>query len=157
MTENAGERVAPPSPDIVIITRHVPVRAVHGGNARTSACSSWTTCRPRLLPDELRNLARPRVPRGRRQRGHRVDWRRGVVSTDLGPRSPHSARGEAAAWLRMAVRRGVRRVLVQRFDNVRKAGTPCRAGTILDGIIARARACCARSVSTPDIVSNVLA
>src|ERR1700747_2618146 len=131
MTENAGERVTPGIPDIVIIT------GMSGAGRSTAAKSledlGWfvvDNLPPALLPTML-DLADRASLAGI---AAIVDVRSRAVSTDLNSAlSSLAARGVAPPVLSLEASDPV---LVQRFENVRRPHPMQGAGTILDGITA---------------------
>ena len=131
MTENAGERVAPGTPDIVIIT------GMSGAGRSTAAKSledlGWfvvDNLPPALLPTML-DLADRASLAGV---AAIVDVRSRAFSTDLKTAiSSLGARGVSPHVLFLETSDAV---LVQRFENVRRPHPMQGAGTILDGIKA---------------------
>jgi RNase adapter protein RapZ len=131
MTENAGERVVPGIPDIVIIT------GMSGAGRSTAAKSledlGWfvvDNLPPGLLPTML-DLADRASLQGV---AAIVDVRSRAFSTDLKSAiSSLGARGVAPHVLFLVASDAV---LVQRFENVRRPHPMQGAGTIIDGIAA---------------------
>ena len=131
MTENAGERVMPGRPDIVIIT------GMSGAGRSTAAKSledlGWyvvDNLPPALLPTMLdladrASLAGVAAIVDVRSRAFSTDLKSAVSSLGARGVSPHVLFLEASDA-----------VLVQRFENVRRPHPMQGAGTILDGIKA---------------------
>jgi len=131
MTENAGERVMPGRPDIVIIT------GMSGAGRSTAAKSledlGWyvvDNLPPALLPTMLdladrASLAGVAAIVDVRSRAFSTDLKSAVSSLGARGVSPHVVFLEASDA-----------VLVQRFENVRRPHPMQGAGTILDGIKA---------------------
>ena len=131
MTENAGERVTPGIPDIVIIT------GMSGAGRSTAAKSledlGWfvvDNLPPALLPTML-DLA-DRASLG--GIAAIVDVRSRAFSTDL--KSAISSLGARGVAPHVLFLEASDPVLVQRFENVRRPHPMQGAGTILDGIKA---------------------
>jgi len=131
MTENAGERVAPGTPDIVIIT------GMSGAGRSTAAKSledlGWfvvDNLPPALLPTML-DLADRASLAGI---AAIVDVRSRAFSTDL--KSAISSLGARGVAPHVLFLEASDPVLVQRFENVRRPHPMQGAGTILDGIKA---------------------
>ncbi|HEX4292241.1 MAG TPA: RNase adapter RapZ [Trebonia sp.] len=131
MTENAGERVTPGIPDIVIIT------GMSGAGRSTAAKSledlGWfvvDNLPPALLPTML-DLA-DRASLG--GIAAIVDVRSRAFSTDL--KSAISSLGARGVSPHVLFLEASDPVLVQRFENVRRPHPMQGAGTILDGIKA---------------------
>ena len=131
MTENAGERVVPGIPDIVIIT------GMSGAGRSTAAKSledlGWfvvDNLPPALLPTML-DLADRASLAGV---AAIVDVRSRAFSTDL--KSAISSLGARGVSPHVLVLEASDAVLVQRFENVRRPHPMQGAGTILDGIKA---------------------
>jgi UPF0042 nucleotide-binding protein len=131
MSENAGERVVPGIPDIVIITGM-------SGAGRTSAAKSledlgWfvvDNLPPALLPTML-DLADRASLAGI---AAIVDVRSRAFSTDL--KSAVSSLGARGVTPHVVFLEASDAVLVQRFENVRRPHPMQGTGTILDGIKA---------------------
>jgi UPF0042 nucleotide-binding protein len=131
MTENAGERVTPGTPDIVIIT------GMSGAGRSTAAKSledlGWfvvDNLPPALLPTMLdladrASLAGIAAIVDVRSRAFSTDLKTAISSLGARGVSPHVLFLEASDA-----------VLVQRFENVRRPHPMQGAGTILDGIKA---------------------
>ena len=131
MTENAGERVTPGIPDIVIIT------GMSGAGRSTAAKSledlGWfvvDNLPPALLPTMLdladrASLAGIAAIVDVRSRAFSTDLKTAISSLGARGVSPHVLFLEASDS-----------VLVQRFENVRRPHPMQGAGTILDGIKA---------------------
>jgi UPF0042 nucleotide-binding protein len=131
MTENAGERVVPGIPDIVIIT------GMSGAGRSTAAKSledlGWfvvDNLPPALLPTML-DLADRASLAGV---AAIVDVRSRAFSTDL--KSAISSLGARGVSPHVLFLEASDAVLVQRFENVRRPHPMQGAGTILDGIKA---------------------
>jgi UPF0042 nucleotide-binding protein len=131
MTENAGERVTPGIPDIVIIT------GMSGAGRSTAAKSledlGWfvvDNLPPALLPTML-DLADRASLAGI---AAIVDVRSRAFSTDL--KSAISSLGARGVSPHVLFLEASDPVLVQRFENVRRPHPMQGAGTILDGIKA---------------------
>ncbi len=131
MTENAGERVTPGTPDIVIIT------GMSGAGRSTAAKSledlGWfvvDNLPPALLPTML-DLADRASLAGI---AAIVDVRSRAFSTDL--KSAISSLGARGVAPHVLFLEASDAVLVQRFENVRRPHPMQGAGTILDGITA---------------------
>jgi RNase adapter protein RapZ len=131
MTENAGERVVPGIPDIVIIT------GMSGAGRSTAAKSledlGWfvvDNLPPALLPTML-DLA-DRASLG--GVAAIVDVRSRAFSTDL--KSAISSLGARGVSPHVLFLEASDSVLVQRFENVRRPHPMQGAGTIIDGITA---------------------
>jgi RNase adapter protein RapZ len=131
MTENAGERVKPGIPDIVIIT------GMSGAGATTAAKSledlGWyvvDNLPPALLPTML-DLADRASLAGV---AAIVDVRSRAFSTDL--KSAVSSLGARGVTPHVVFLEASDAVLVQRFENVRRPHPMQGSGTILDGIAA---------------------
>jgi UPF0042 nucleotide-binding protein len=131
MTENAGERVVPGVPDIVIIT------GMSGAGRSTAAKSledlGWFVVEnlpPALLPTML-DLADRASLAGV---AAIIDVRSRAFSTDL--KSAISSLGARGVSPRVLFLEAGDRALVQRFENVRRPHPMQGAGTILDGIKA---------------------
>jgi RNase adapter protein RapZ len=131
MTENAGERVTPGVPDIVIIT------GMSGAGRSTGAKSledlGWfvvDNLPPALLPTML-DLADRASLAGI---AAIVDVRSRAFSTDL--KSAISSLGARGVAPHVLFLEASDQVLVQRFENVRRPHPMQGAGTILDGIAA---------------------
>jgi UPF0042 nucleotide-binding protein len=131
MTENAGERVTPGIPDIVIIT------GMSGAGRSTAAKSledlGWfvvDNLPPALLPTML-DLADRASLAGI---AAIVDVRSRAFSTDL--KSAISSLGARGVSPHVLFLEASDPVLVQRFENVRRPHPMQAAGTILDGIKA---------------------
>jgi RNase adapter protein RapZ len=131
MTENAGERVTPGTPDIVIIT------GMSGAGRSTAAKSledlGWfvvDNLPPALLPTML-DLADRASLAGI---AAIVDVRSRAFSTDL--KSAISSLGARGVAPHVLFLEASDAVLVQRFENVRRPHPMQGAGTILDGINA---------------------
>ena len=131
MTENAGERVTPGIPDIVIIT------GMSGAGRSTAAKSledlGWfvvDNLPPALLPTML-DLADRASLAGI---AAIVDVRSRAFSTDL--KSAISSLGARGVAPHVLFLEASDAVLVQRFENVRRPHPMQGAGTILDGINA---------------------
>ena len=131
MTENAGERVTPGIPDIVIIT------GMSGAGRSTAAKSledlGWfvvDNLPPALLPTML-DLADRASLAGI---AAIVDVRSRAFSTDL--KSAISSLGARGVAPHVLFLEASDAVLVQRFENVRRPHPMQGAGTILDGIKA---------------------
>jgi UPF0042 nucleotide-binding protein len=131
MTENAGERVTPGVPDIVIIT------GMSGAGRSTAAKSledlGWfvvDNLPPALLPTML-DLADRASLAGI---AAIVDVRSRAFSTDL--KSAISSLGARGVAPHVLFLEASDTVLVQRFENVRRPHPMQGAGTILDGINA---------------------
>jgi UPF0042 nucleotide-binding protein len=131
MTENAGERVTPGIPDIVIIT------GMSGAGRSTAAKSledlGWfvvDNLPPALLPTML-DLADRASLAGV---AAIVDVRSRAFSTDL--KSAISSLGARGVSPRVLFLEASDAVLVQRFENVRRPHPMQGAGTIIDGITA---------------------
>jgi UPF0042 nucleotide-binding protein len=131
MTENAGERVTPGIPDIVIIT------GMSGAGRSTAAKSledlGWfvvDNLPPALLPTML-DLA-DRASLG--GIAAIVDVRSRAFSTDL--KSAISSLGARGVAPHVLFLEASDPVLVQRFENVRRPHPMQAAGTIVDGINA---------------------
>ena len=131
MTENAGERVVPGIPDIVIIT------GMSGAGRSTAAKSledlGWfvvDNLPPALLPTML-DLADRASLAGV---AAIVDVRSRAFSTDL--KSAISSLGARGVAPHVLFLEASDAVLVQRFENVRRPHPMQGAGTILDGINA---------------------
>ena len=131
MTENAGERVVPGIPDIVIIT------GMSGAGRSTAAKSledlGWfvvDNLPPALLPTML-DLADRASLAGV---AAIVDVRSRAFSTDL--KSAISSLGARGVSPHVVFLEASDPVLVQRFENVRRPHPMQGAGTILDGIKA---------------------
>jgi RNase adapter protein RapZ len=130
-TENAGERVVPGVPDIVIIT------GMSGAGRSTAARSledlGWfvvDNLPPGLLPTML-DLADRASLAGI---AAIVDVRSRAFSTDL--KSAISSLGQRGVSPHVLFLEASDAVLVQRFENVRRPHPMQGAGTILDGIAA---------------------
>jgi len=131
MSENAGERVVPGIPDIVIITGM-------SGAGRTSAAKSledlgWfvvDNLPPALLPTML-DLADRAYLAGI---AAIVDVRSRAFSTDL--KTAISSLGARGVTPHVVFLEASDAVLVQRFENVRRPHPMQGTGTILDGIKA---------------------
>jgi RNase adapter protein RapZ len=130
-TENAGERVVPGVPDIVIIT------GMSGAGRSTAARSledlGWfvvDNLPPGLLPTML-DLADRASLAGI---AAIVDVRSRAFSTDL--KSAISSLGQRGVSPHVLFLEASDSVLVQRFENVRRPHPMQGAGTILDGITA---------------------
>jgi RNase adapter protein RapZ len=130
-TENAGERVVPGAPDIVIIT------GMSGAGRSTAARSledlGWfvvDNLPPGLLPTML-DLADRASLAGI---AAIVDVRSRAFSTDL--KSAISSLGQRGVSPHVLFLEASDSVLVQRFENVRRPHPMQGAGTILDGIAA---------------------
>jgi RNase adapter protein RapZ len=130
-TENAGERVVPGVPDIVIIT------GMSGAGRSTAARSledlGWfvvDNLPPGLLPTML-DLADRASLAGI---AAIVDVRSRAFSTDL--KSAISSLGQRGVSPHVLFLEASDSVLVQRFENVRRPHPMQGAGTILDGIAA---------------------
>jgi len=131
VTENAGERVTPGAPDIVIIT------GMSGAGRSTAAKSledlGWfvvDNLPPALLPTML-DLADRASLAGV---AAIVDVRSRAFSTDL--KSAISSLGARGVSPHVLFLEASDAVLVQRFENVRRPHPMQGAGTILDGIKA---------------------
>jgi UPF0042 nucleotide-binding protein len=131
MTENAGERVLPGAPDIVIIT------GMSGAGRSTAAKSledlGWFVVEnlpPALLPTML-DLADRASLAGV---AAIIDVRSRAFSTDL--KSAISSLGARGVSPRVLFLEASDPALVQRFENVRRPHPMQGAGTILDGIKA---------------------
>ena len=131
MTENAGERVMPGVPDIVIIT------GMSGAGRSTAAKSledlGWFVVEnlpPALLPTML-DLADRASLAGV---AAIIDVRSRAFSTDL--KSAISSLGARGVSPRVLFLEASDPALVQRFENVRRPHPMQGAGTILDGIKA---------------------
>jgi UPF0042 nucleotide-binding protein len=131
MTENAGERVMPGIPDIVIIT------GMSGAGSTTAAKSledlGWyvvDNLPPALLPTML-DLADRASLAGV---AAIVDVRSRAFSTDL--KSAVSSLGARGVTPHVLFLEASDPVLVRRFENVRRPHPMQGAGTILDGIKA---------------------
>jgi UPF0042 nucleotide-binding protein len=131
VTENAGERVTPGIPDIVIIT------GMSGAGRSTAAKSledlGWfvvDNLPPALLPTML-DLADRASLAGI---AAIVDVRSRAFSTDL--KSAISSLGARGVAPHVVFLEASDAVLVQRFENVRRPHPMQGAGTILDGITA---------------------
>ena len=131
MTENAGERVTPGIPDIVIIT------GMSGAGSTTAAKSledlGWyvvDNLPPALLPTML-DLADRASLAGV---AAIVDVRSRAFSTDL--KTAVSSLGARGVTPHVLFLEASDAVLVQRFENVRRPHPTQGAGTILDGIKA---------------------
>ena len=131
MTENAGERVTPGIPDIVIIT------GMSGAGRSTAAKSledlGWfvvDNLPPALLPTML-DLADRASLAGI---AAIVDVRSRAFSTDL--KSAISSLGARGVAPHVLFLEASDPVLVQRFENVRRPHPMQGAGTIVDGINA---------------------
>jgi len=131
MTENAGERVVPGVPDIVIIT------GMSGAGRSTAAKSledlGWfvvDNLPPALLPTML-DLADRASLAGI---AAIVDVRSRAFSTDL--KSAISSLGARGVAPHVLFLEASDTVLVQRFENVRRPHPMQGAGTIIDGITA---------------------
>jgi UPF0042 nucleotide-binding protein len=131
MTENAGERVMPGRPDIVIIT------GMSGAGRSTAAKSledlGWyvvDNLPPALLPTMLDLADRASLPGV----AAIVDVRSRAFSTDL--KSAVSSLGARGVSPHVLFLEASDAVLVQRFENVRRPHPMQGAGTILDGIKA---------------------
>jgi UPF0042 nucleotide-binding protein len=131
MTENAGERVVPGRPDIVIIT------GMSGAGRSTAAKSledlGWyvvDNLPPALLPTML-DLADRASLAGV---AAIVDVRSRAFSTDL--KSAISSLGARGVTPHVVFLEASDTVLVRRFENVRRPHPMQGAGTILDGIRA---------------------
>jgi RNase adapter protein RapZ len=131
MTENAGERVTPGIPDIVIIT------GMSGAGRSTAAKSledlGWfvvDNLPPALLPTML-DLADRASLAGI---AAIVDVRSRAFSTDL--KSAISSLGARGVAPHVLFLEASDPVLVQRFENVRRPHPMQGAGTIIDGITA---------------------
>jgi RNase adapter protein RapZ len=131
MTENAGERVTPGIPDIVIIT------GMSGAGRSTAAKSledlGWfvvDNLPPALLPTML-DLADRASLAGV---AAIVDVRSRAFSTDL--KSAISSLGARGVAPHVLFLEASDPVLVQRFENVRRPHPMQGAGTIIDGINA---------------------
>ena len=131
MTEDAGERVTPGTPDIVIIT------GMSGAGRSTAAKSledlGWfvvDNLPPALLPTML-DLADRASLAGV---AAIVDVRSRAFSTDL--KSAISSLGARGVTPHVLFLEASDAVLVQRFENVRRPHPMQGAGTILDGIAA---------------------
>ncbi|MGH3250084.1 MAG: RNase adapter RapZ, partial [Trebonia sp.] len=131
MTENAGERVTPGVPDIVIIT------GMSGAGRSTAAKSledlGWfvvDNLPPALLPTML-DLADRASLAGI---AAIVDVRSRAFSTDL--KSAISSLGARGVAPHVLFLEASDPVLVQRFENVRRPHPMHGAGTIIDGIAA---------------------
>jgi UPF0042 nucleotide-binding protein len=131
MTENAGERVVPGVPDIVIIT------GMSGAGRSTAAKSledlGWFVVEnlpPALLPTML-DLADRASLAGV---AAIIDVRSRAFSTDL--KSAISSLGARGVSPRVLFLEASDPALVQRFENVRRPHPMQGAGTILDGIKA---------------------
>jgi RNase adapter protein RapZ len=129
MTENAGERVVPGIPDIVIIT------GMSGAGRSTAAKSledlGWfvvDNLPPALLPTML-DLADRASLQGV---AAIVDVRSRAFSTDL--KSAISSLGARGVAPQVVFLEASDAVLVQRFENVRRPHPMQGAGTIIDGI-----------------------
>jgi RNase adapter protein RapZ len=131
VTENAGERVTPGAPDIVIIT------GMSGAGRSTAAKSledlGWFVVEnlpPALLPTMLdladrASLAGVAAIIDVRSRAFSIDLKSAISSLGARGVSPHVLFLEASDA-----------ALVQRFENVRRPHPMQGAGTILDGIVA---------------------
>jgi RNase adapter protein RapZ len=131
VTENAGERVTPGVPDIVIIT------GMSGAGRSTAAKSledlGWFVVEnlpPALLPTML-DLADRASLAGI---AAIVDVRSRAFSTDL--KSAISSLGARGVAPHVLFLEASDAALVQRFENVRRPHPMQGAGTILDGIVA---------------------
>ncbi len=131
MTENAGERVTPGAPDIVIIT------GMSGAGRSTAAKSledlGWFVVEnlpPALLPTML-DLADRASLAGV---AAIIDVRSRAFSTDL--KSAISSLGARGVVPNVLFLEASDAALVQRFENVRRPHPMQGAGTILDGITA---------------------
>ena len=131
MTENAGERVMPGAPDIVIIT------GMSGAGRSTAAKSledlGWfvvDNLPPALLPTMLDLADRASLVGV----AAIVDVRSRAFSTDL--KSAISSLGARGVAPHVLFLEASDAVLVQRFENVRRPHPMQGAGTILDGITA---------------------
>src|SRR6185437_8107735 len=131
MTENAGERVTPGTPDIVIIT------GMSGAGRSTAAKSledlGWfvvDNLPPALLPTML-DLADRASLAGI---AAIVDVRSRAFSTDL--KSAVSSLGARGVAPHVLFLEASDAALVARFENVRRPHPMQGAGTILDGITA---------------------
>jgi UPF0042 nucleotide-binding protein len=131
VTENAGERVTPGVPDIVIIT------GMSGAGRSTAAKSledlGWFVVEnlpPALLPTMLDLADRASLPGVAaiidvRSRAFSIDLKSAISSLGARGVAPHVLFLEASDV-----------ALVQRFENVRRPHPMQGAGTILDGIAA---------------------
>ena len=131
MTDNAGERVTPGVPDIVIIT------GMSGAGRSTAAKSledlGWFVVEnlpPALLPTML-DLADRASLSGV---AAIIDVRSRAFSTDL--KSAISSLGARGVAPHVLFLEASEAVLVQRFENVRRPHPMQASGTILDGITA---------------------
>jgi len=131
VTENAGERVTPGAPDIVIIT------GMSGAGRSTAAKSledlGWFVVEnlpPALLPTML-DLADRASLAGV---AAIIDVRSRAFSTDL--KSAISSLGARGVVPNVLFLEASDAALVQRFENVRRPHPMQGAGTILDGITA---------------------
>ncbi len=131
MTENAGERVTPGVPDVVIIT------GMSGAGRSTAAKSledlGWFVVEnlpPALLPTML-DLADRASLAGV---AAIIDVRSRAFSTDL--KSAISSLGARGVAPHVLFLEASDAALVQRFENVRRPHPMQGSGTILDGIVA---------------------
>src|ERR1700743_2502708 len=131
MTENAGERVTPGIPDIVIIT------GMSGAGRSTAAKSledlGWfvvDNLPPALLPTMMDLADRASLP----GIAAVVDVRSRAFSTDL--KSAISSLGARGVVPHVVFLEASDPVLVQRFENVRRLQPMQGPGRILDGIKA---------------------